>query len=202
MVKKIQSYIGQRGGRAFKIHGGAKGYESAFQEIGIPDLLVVFQGHFIGLEVKQVGGKPSSIQRKVLKEIEAAGGVAAVVRSVKEVEAILDSLIPVEAAAWIAGFFDGEGSVSIYQKRYPRINIYQKDTEPLLWIQEILGMGRLVFRGDRGSAFLNISRREDVIRFLNLIDPHVRLRHRRLKLEEAKEALTKTQSIRSSSKAR
>lgn len=85
VVKKIRDHLKKRGARSFKIHGG----DNPYQEVGIPDLLVCFRGRFIGLEVKLPGEKPSPVQRVVLRSIEEAGGIAAVVTSVAEVEVIL-----------------------------------------------------------------------------------------------------------------
>jgi len=200
LVAKIKRMIADRGGRCFKIHGSDEG----FQEIGIPDLLVCYQGKFLGLEVKQPGAKLRPRQEIVLRQIEASGGIAAVVTSVLEASKALDQAIPLEVAAWIGGFFDGEGSIVIYQERYPRVTITQKDDEPLLWMHQTLGLGRVVYRsgetraGNSRAPYLSIQKREEVIRFLDLIDPHVRLHHRRLKLEAARDALSHTQSIASS----
>ena len=59
------------------------------QEQGLPDLVNCFHGRFVGLEVKQPGEKPSPKQRQILGEIEAAGGIARVVTTVKEVADLL-----------------------------------------------------------------------------------------------------------------
>lgn len=74
--------IESKGGRPFKIVGDEEG----FQEAGIPDLLVCYRGRFIGLEVKQPGAESnvSPRQAHVLSQIEAAGGIIAVVSSVEE----------------------------------------------------------------------------------------------------------------------
>lgn len=88
LVRSIQAYLEGRGARCFKIHGE----EGAYQEAGIPDLLVCYRGQFIGLEAKMPGNKPSPLQKMVLREISKAGGTAAVVYSVKEVEALLAEL--------------------------------------------------------------------------------------------------------------
>lgn len=196
LVRDIQAYLRSRGARPFKIQGG----DESFQETGIPDLIVVFQGHFLGLEVKMPGNKPSAKQLHVLKSIEAAGGTAAVVESVAQVEEILDNLVSPQVAAWIAGFFDGEGTITLQKDRYPRMMVSQVDREPLLWMQQVLGMGRVV-RLDRDGRTIHrwsISRRDDVLRFIEVVGPYIRLRHRRIKLEEAKDALSRTQSISSS----
>jgi len=88
IVKRIQERITKRGGRCFKIHGG----DNPFQEVGIPDILACYRGWFLGLEVKQPGEEPSLKQRKILNEIEAAGGIARVVSTVAEVDRLLDKL--------------------------------------------------------------------------------------------------------------
>lgn len=88
IVKRIQKRIEKRGGRCFKIHGG----DNPFQEVGIPDLLVCYRGTFLGLEVKQPGEEPSLKQRKILREIDAAGGIAAIIVSVEEADSILDEI--------------------------------------------------------------------------------------------------------------
>src|SRR5215831_832083 len=200
IVRIIKAYLESRGARVFKIHGG----DNPFQEAGIPDLIVCYQGQFIGLEVKIPGNKPSPIQRTIIKQIKASGGIAAVVYSIEDVALLLDSAVPPAVAGWIAGFFDGEGCCYLHQSRYPRITITQKDSEPLIWIQEVLGMGRIVYRKGRNQAgnlrapYLSITKRDEVIRFIDLVSPHIRLRHRREKLEEARIMLARSSSISSS----
>jgi hypothetical protein len=88
LVKRIRVLIADRGGRSFKIHGDDEG----FQEIGIPDLLTCIYGQFVGIEVKQPSGRLRPVQRKVLNEIFAAGGVAAVVTTVGQVARLLSHL--------------------------------------------------------------------------------------------------------------
>lgn len=92
LVARIKDLIADHEGRCFKIHGNDDG----FQEIGIPDLLVCLAGRFVGIEVKQPGEGLRPRQRKVLNEIFAAGGVAAVCETVGQV-AILLSLIEKES---------------------------------------------------------------------------------------------------------
>lgn len=70
-----------------KVHGGP------YQEAGIPDILVVVDGRFIGLEVKRrrpgesdsaARDRATAQQRAMLARMEAAGGVARVVLSEDE----------------------------------------------------------------------------------------------------------------------
>jgi Holliday junction resolvase len=72
-----------RGAWVVKFHG------SGYSRRGVPDLLVCHEGRFYGLEVKQPGGHVTPLQRHELKTIEAAGGAAAVVRSVEEALAVV-----------------------------------------------------------------------------------------------------------------
>lgn len=56
----------------FKTHGGP------FQMIGLPDIIGVHKGRFIGIEVK-LPGKENTItdkQAQVLRRIQLAGGIA------------------------------------------------------------------------------------------------------------------------------
>jgi len=53
--------------------------------LGIPDILLLFKGHLIGLEVKTPTGKPSPEQLAWGRDIEANGGSFFIVRSVDEV---------------------------------------------------------------------------------------------------------------------
>jgi hypothetical protein len=86
--------------------------------------------------------------------------------------------------AYIAGFWEGEGSAYI-NGRTAHITIVQKDRTALDAIQELLGgIGHIYPRG--GEAFrLCITKRSDVRRFIRLIYPHVRSPRRRTQLRVA-----------------
>ena len=66
-----------------KTHGSVYG-------AGQPDLLGCYQGRTLALEVKRPGEKPTALQQAVLKKWEAAGAIAAVVRSAEDVRELLD----------------------------------------------------------------------------------------------------------------
>lgn len=53
---------------------------------GVPDILVCYRGFFLGLEVKVQGRQLDPWQKREIAAIQAAGGRAAVVTSVAEVE--------------------------------------------------------------------------------------------------------------------
>lgn len=57
---------------------------------GIPDVCAIINGHFFGFEVKRPEvGRLSKIQEQTIKEINAAGGTAAVVSYPEQVERII-----------------------------------------------------------------------------------------------------------------
>lgn len=70
----------------FKVHGGPH------QTAGIPDLIVSSRGRFIALEVKQERRYATVLQKRTIEKIVEAGGVAAVVRSVADVQEVFDGL--------------------------------------------------------------------------------------------------------------
>lgn len=74
------------GGWWFKVWGGP------FTPAGIPDLLGCVDGMFFALEVKlpKKSSKPSAIQLEVIRDIVTkGGGVATIVRSKEEAEAVV-----------------------------------------------------------------------------------------------------------------
>jgi len=82
---KIQKYIKARGGYVIKT--------VTSNRAGVPDLLCCIKGRFIGIEVKAPGGKASPIQLANLTMIEAAGGLAMVAYSAKEVKEYMDAYL-------------------------------------------------------------------------------------------------------------
>lgn len=77
---EIKKYIADHGGLAYKIHGG-----DLYQETGIPDLLVCWNGLFFGIEVKDPHGEPSTIQLAQGARIMKAGGHFIIAMSVQDV---------------------------------------------------------------------------------------------------------------------
>lgn len=68
---------------AWKTHGGMYGTS------GIPDIIACVDGRFAAFEVKQPGRKLTALQESSIEKIRAAGGLACMVTSVKEVQAAL-----------------------------------------------------------------------------------------------------------------
>jgi hypothetical protein len=83
IVGRIQKRLKETGGWFIKVHGGA------FQAAGVPDIIGCLSGRFVAFEVKRPSGKPTKLQLYVIGRIQAAGGLAAVVYSVADVETAL-----------------------------------------------------------------------------------------------------------------
>jgi len=89
--------------------------------------------------------------------------------------------------AYIAGFFDGEGSISLSPKQ-AQVRIPQKDPTILEEIQELTAMGTLYYDKPNGGSIIStwvVYRQSDVVRFIRLIYPYVRCPTRRRKLRMA-----------------
>lgn len=85
ITSKILKYLkAQPSCFAWKTHGGM--YSTA----GIPDIIACINGRFYAFEVKTAAGQATELQEATINKILNAGGIAAVVRSVDEVRAILD----------------------------------------------------------------------------------------------------------------
>lgn len=82
--QSIQREIEKRGGYVVKQHG------SMIAAVGIPDLLICYKGYYIALEAKVNGNTPSKAQGVNLRNIIKAGGLTAVVWTMKEVKKLLD----------------------------------------------------------------------------------------------------------------
>ncbi len=67
----------------WKEHGGMYG------TAGIPDVIACIDGRFYGFEVKTDEGTPTKLQLATIRKINAAGGIALVVRSVEDVKAVI-----------------------------------------------------------------------------------------------------------------
>lgn len=68
-----------------------------FGKAGCPDWLICWMGVFIAIEVKSEEGAPTPLQISQLKQIKAAGGIAAIVRGYDPVrlQAIKDAALAV-----------------------------------------------------------------------------------------------------------
>ena len=84
LQRQIIKHLRGMGAWVFNVHG------SPYQQVGVPDLLVAYQGRFYAMEVKKPGGVLSPVQAKVIEEIRASGSVAGRVESIEEAVELLE----------------------------------------------------------------------------------------------------------------
>jgi Holliday junction resolvase len=86
--KKIVAVLKQH--KAYFFYPVTGGYGRS----GVPDIIVCYNGRFIGIECKAGTNKPTPLQEKNLKDIQAAGGVSLVVNedNISTVGEILQNL--------------------------------------------------------------------------------------------------------------
>lgn len=84
ITNRIKRYVEGKGGLLFNIHGG-----DPYQEAGLPDLMGVYRGRALGIEVKQPGKEPSRRQLHILKKMEACGAAVCVAESVEDAVELL-----------------------------------------------------------------------------------------------------------------
>lgn len=68
--QKIKKYLDQRGAWYFCPFMAGRG------KAGVPDIIACLDGHFIAVEVKRPGKKPTAIQLRRIEEIEKTMGRA------------------------------------------------------------------------------------------------------------------------------
>lgn len=60
---------------------------------GLPDIICLYKGFFLGLELKrEKGGKASGLQEKKIKAINDNGGIGRIIKSVNEVEQLINMI--------------------------------------------------------------------------------------------------------------
>ena len=80
----LKSHCGEKGGRA--VTGGG------YSKPGDPDLIACFRGRYVAIEAKTPTGAQSPIQKKRMKEIQEAGGIYILARSVEDVAEVIEEL--------------------------------------------------------------------------------------------------------------
>lgn len=105
-TKILKRLRNEPNGWFFKVFGGS------YQVAGLPDILGVWKGWPLALEVKRPEtGRVSAIQLSVLRHLAKAGAVTAVVTSVEDVEKVL--FIP----EWCSAEFERLGTGATNPKR-------------------------------------------------------------------------------------
>lgn len=85
--------------------------QGLYSEAGIPDILMIYEGHYYGFEVKRpVVGVPSKLQEETIRKITAAGGTALFVRwpeeAIQAVEGYAEENLRNAGAQIVAGIGD------------------------------------------------------------------------------------------------
>ena len=72
VVAAIKRYLASLGSDVFfwKEHGGPYGTS------GVPDIICCYKGRFLGLEVKLPTGRLTELQKRAIRRINHAGGIA------------------------------------------------------------------------------------------------------------------------------
>ena len=72
--EKVKNYLAEHGAWVLK------SWSNGIQRKGVPDLLICHRGYFIGMEVKNVGGRftDGDLQPWNIRKINEAGGIAGV----------------------------------------------------------------------------------------------------------------------------
>jgi penicillin-binding protein-related factor A (putative recombinase) len=61
-----------------------------FKRLGVSDIIGIYKGKFLSIEVKSAKGKLSNHQRQWLDDVQHEGGIAIVARSVEDVKLKLE----------------------------------------------------------------------------------------------------------------
>ena len=57
---------------------------------GLPDIIALYKGVLIGMELKKEDGKPTELQLKKLQAINENGGIGIIVKSVEDVSKLIN----------------------------------------------------------------------------------------------------------------
>ncbi len=88
IVAAIKKYLLTLGGDIYfwKEHGGPYGTS------GVPDIICCYKGRFLGMECKLPGGRLTELQKRAIRKINLAGGIARRVESVADAQAIIQQV--------------------------------------------------------------------------------------------------------------
>lgn len=98
ITSQIASYVELRGGYAMRINVGGfyredVGYIKSGSTVGVPDLIAVFEGLYIGIEIKTGDDQQSNAQKKVQERTQQAKGVYLIARDFDSFKAEFDAIV-------------------------------------------------------------------------------------------------------------
>lgn len=81
MASTPESKVKQRVADLLKAHGAYYFFPvtGGFGHSGVPDIIVCFNGQFLGIECKAGKNKPTALQEREMQRIRTAGGTALVI---------------------------------------------------------------------------------------------------------------------------
>lgn len=87
LQRKIQKYLKDNLPNAvvWKNHG------NQYSVIGLPDIMCVYEGKIICIEVKISGNTTTKLQEITLKKLKEAGAITGIAYSIEDVKSILES---------------------------------------------------------------------------------------------------------------
>lgn len=85
LQRKIQKYLKENLPNAvvWKNHG------NQYSVIGLPDIMCVYKGNLICIEVKIEGNKPTKLQEVTLNKLSKAGAITGIAYSIEDVKQML-----------------------------------------------------------------------------------------------------------------
>jgi len=95
LQKAIKDYIRLKGGVAIKFYAGGLKFNDRWipqNKEGVADILGVYKGKALALEVKVKGNKPTVVQENFIANWRDAGGIGKIVYSLDEVVSLLNEI--------------------------------------------------------------------------------------------------------------
>lgn len=84
--EQVLDHLEKKGAWCFTSHGG-----SMFQVAGLPDVIGVYKGIFLGFELKTGNYQATQLQKSKLNNIQDAGGVGLIIRdTLIDIDKVLD----------------------------------------------------------------------------------------------------------------
>ncbi len=85
LQRKIQDYLKKKlpGAYVWKNHG------NQYSVIGLPDLMCVYKGKIVCIEVKVSGNVPTKLQEVAIRKLTDAGAICCIAYSIEDVEKML-----------------------------------------------------------------------------------------------------------------
>ncbi len=94
--------------------------------------------------------------------------------------------LDVSDLAYAAGFIDGEGCFGLYESSKKaqavkgKIIVCQKKPEVCYWFQRMFGFGTIL--KERAAYTWNVNKQSDMIKLINLLDPHLKIKRREARM--------------------